>query len=92
MKRLLILMADYGFDHHSAANAISKARNETYGQNCVVEIVNPLDDESAPAFLRNEQAGYDRIVRNMPDIYKLGYHISDNPEASNLIESTATLL
>lgn len=92
MKRILILMADYGFGHHSAANAISEALKELYGVNCVVEIVNPLDDERAPAFLREEQADYDRIVREMPDLYKLGYRVSDSPAASNLIESVVTLL
>jgi 1,2-diacylglycerol 3-beta-galactosyltransferase len=92
MKRILILMAGFGFGHHSAANALSEALKETYGQNCVVEIVNPLDDERAPAFLRNEQENYDRMVREMPDLYKLGYQVSDSPAASNLIESAVTLL
>ena len=45
MKRILILMADYGYGHHSAANAVAEALKETHGQDCVVEIVNPLDDE-----------------------------------------------
>jgi 1,2-diacylglycerol 3-beta-galactosyltransferase len=92
MKRILILIADYGFGHHSAANAISEALQESYGGNCVVEIVNPLDDKRAPAFLRKEQVNYDRIVREMPDLYKLGYQVSDSPAASNLIESAVTLL
>ena len=92
MKHILILIADYGFGHHSAANAISEALQETYGGNCVVEIVNPLDDKRAPAFLRKEQANYNRIVREMPDLYKLGYQVSDSPAASNLIESAVTLL
>ena len=48
MKRILILMADYGYGHHSAANAIAEALKEIHGQDCVVEIVNPLDDERAP--------------------------------------------
>ena len=92
MKRILILIADYGFGHHSAANAISEALQEIYGGNCVVEIVNPLDDKRAPAFLRKEQVNYDRIVLEMPDLYKLGYQVSDSPAVSNLIESAVTLL
>ena len=92
MKRILILMADFGFGHQSPANAISEALQELYGGNCVVEIVNPLDDKRAPAFLRKEQVNYDRIVREMPELYKLGYQVSDSPAASNLIESAATLL
>jgi 1,2-diacylglycerol 3-beta-galactosyltransferase len=92
MKRILILMADYGYGHHSAANAVSEALKETHGQDCVVEIVNPLDDERAPAFLRNEQVNYDNIIREIPDLYKLGYQVSDSPVASNLIEGAMTLL
>lgn len=91
-KRVLILMADFGYGHRSAANAIAEALQETHGQDCVVEIINPLDDERAPAFLRSHQANYDRIVREMPDLYKLGYQVSDIPVASNLIESAMTLL
>jgi 1,2-diacylglycerol 3-beta-galactosyltransferase len=92
MKRVLILMADFGFGHHSAANALSEALKEIYGKKCVVEIVNPLDDKRAPAFLRNEQSDYDRITREMPDLYRLGYKVSDSPVGSNLIESAVTLL
>jgi len=92
MKRILILMADYGYGHHSAANAVAEALKETHGQDCVVEIVNPLDDERAPALLRSEQANYDNIIREMPDLYKLGYKVSDGSVASNLIESAMTLL
>ena len=65
MKRILILMADYGYGHHSAAIAISEALQETHGQDCVVEIVNPLDDERAPSILRDEQVNYDRIIREI---------------------------
>ena len=92
MIRVLILIADYGFGHHSAANAISEALKEAHGEECFVEIVNPLDDKRAPAFLRKEQSNYDRITREMPDLYHLGYQVSDSPTASNLIESAVTLL
>ncbi|MBK7456178.1 MAG: hypothetical protein IPJ46_21400 [Anaerolineales bacterium] len=41
MKRILVLIADYGYGHHSAAIAISEALQETHGEDCVVEIVTP---------------------------------------------------
>jgi len=91
MKRILILIADYGYGHRSAANAIAEALNETHSQDCVVEIVNPLNDERAPAFLRDEQVNYDNLIREMPDLYKLGYQVSDSSMASSLIEGTLTL-
>lgn len=91
MKRILMLMADYGYGHRSAANAIAEALKTTHGQDCVVEIVNPLDDERAPAFLRDEQVNYDRLIRELPDLYQLGYQVSDSSLASHLIEGTLTL-
>lgn len=91
-KRVLILMADYGYGHRSAADAVAKALRETHGQDCTVEVVNPLDDPRAPALVRTQQANYDRLTREMPDLHNLGYQVSDFPLASNLIESAMTLL
>ncbi|MEN4010480.1 MAG: glycosyltransferase [Chloroflexota bacterium] len=92
MKRILILMADYGYGHRSAANAISAALQETHPHECVVEVVNPLNDKRAPAFLKKDQANYDRIIRQMPELYRFGYQVSDTSVAANIIENTATLL
>jgi 1,2-diacylglycerol 3-beta-galactosyltransferase len=72
MKQILILTADYGYGHRSAANAIAEALQATYGQDCHVEIVNPLDDPGAPTFLRDDQKNYDRLVREMPDLVNWG--------------------
>jgi UDP-N-acetylglucosamine:LPS N-acetylglucosamine transferase len=57
----------------------------------MVEIVNPLDDPHAPAFFRDNQNDYDKLVREMPELYKLGYQVSESWLASNLINSTYTL-
>lgn len=91
-RRVLILMADFGYGHRSTAIAIAEALQETHRQNCVVEIINLLDDERAPVFLRNDQTNYDRLVREMPDLYNLEYKVSDIPLASSLIERAMTLL
>jgi UDP-N-acetylglucosamine:LPS N-acetylglucosamine transferase len=91
MKQILILIADYGFGHRSAAKAIAEALNETHGQECKVDIINPLDDPSAPAFFKNNQHDYDRFVREMPELYKLGYQIGDTKLAAGLVNSTFTL-
>ena len=85
-KRIVILTADAGFGHRSAANAIAAALQETHGDGCVVEIVNPLEDRRVPGFLRRSQADYDRIVREMPNLYELGYEASDTPVPSVVIE------
>ncbi len=91
-KHVLILMADFGYGHRSTANALAEALQETHGGDCMIEIINPLGDERAPAFLRDDQANYDRLVREMPDLYKLGYQVSERPVASSLIKSAMTLL
>ncbi len=91
MKKILILTADYGYGHRSAANAIAEALLETHGQECEVDIVNPLDDPHAPAFFRENQHDYDRMVREMPELYKLGYQVSESRLVGDLIKSTFTL-
>jgi 1,2-diacylglycerol 3-beta-galactosyltransferase len=73
--RILILTADVGFGHRIAANAIQAAFEETYGEQCFVEVVNVLEDERAPAFLRDTQADYDKTVRQNPELYKLRYQL-----------------
>jgi 1,2-diacylglycerol 3-beta-galactosyltransferase len=86
VRRILILTADAGFGHRSAANAIAAVLQETHGDDCIVEIVNPLEDKRVPAFLRRSQADYDRIVREMPNLYEFGYEASDTPVSSAVIE------
>ncbi len=77
LKHVLILTADAGFGHRSAANAIAEALHETHGTECVYEIVNVLDDERTPQVLRDSQTDYDRIARDMPDVYKFAYEATD---------------
>jgi UDP-N-acetylglucosamine:LPS N-acetylglucosamine transferase len=91
MKNILILMADYGYGHRSAANAIAEALHETHGQECTVDIVNPLDDPRAPAFFRENQNDYDRLVREAPELYKLGYQVGETRLVSSLVNGTFTL-
>jgi 1,2-diacylglycerol 3-beta-galactosyltransferase len=92
MKNILILTADYGYGHRSAAKAIAQALQETHGQDCQVEIINPMDDPRAPVFLRDGENGYDRIVREAPDLYKLSYRASETRFAGILITGSWTLM
>ncbi|MGQ9683903.1 MAG: MGDG synthase family glycosyltransferase [Anaerolineae bacterium] len=89
---MLILTADIGFGHRRAANAIAAALTERYGRHCAVEIVNPLQDERVPGWLRNSQADYDRIVREAPDLYRRSYEASDLRVASRIVESASALI
>ena len=85
-KRIVILTADAGFGHRSAANAIAAALQERHGDDCLVEIVNPFEDRRVSGFLRRSQEDYDRIVREMPGLYELGYEASDTAVPSVVIE------
>ena len=61
-KRILVLMAEAGSGHRSAAEASAAALQELHNEQCLVEIVNPLDDAHTPGFLRDSQAAYDETV------------------------------
>lgn len=91
-KRLLILTADAGFGHRSAANAIAAAIEEMYGGLCEVNIVNPLEDRRAPFFLRESQSDYDKLVRRLPELYRFGYETSDALVPAAIAEQALTVL
>lgn len=91
-KRILILSADAGFGHRSAALAIAAALEETRGAAAVVEVVNPLDDPRAPTVLRSGQATYDEIVRELPELQRIGYDAVGRLSAIGALEQAATVL
>lgn len=91
-KRVLILTADAGFGHRSAANAVASALNELYGDLCEVSIVNPLEDRRTPFFLRDSQADYDKLVRRLPELYRFGYDASDAEVPAVIVEQALTVL
>ncbi len=86
LRRVLILTADAGFGHRSAANAIAEALQETHADDCTYEIVNVLDDERTPRLLHDSQSDYDRIAREMPDAYKFSYEATDANTAAAIME------
>jgi 1,2-diacylglycerol 3-beta-galactosyltransferase len=92
IKRILILTADAGFGHRAAANATAAALQERYGDRCHVVVLNPLDDRRTPSILRNSPADYDRMVRNMPELYRLGYEASDTAVPTFALESAIVLM
>jgi 1,2-diacylglycerol 3-beta-galactosyltransferase len=92
MKKVLILTADAGYGHRSAANAIADAFRIKYADECEVVINNPLEDERTPAFLRESQYDYDKIVNNIPELYRVGFAISDAKVPTAFTESIVTVL
>ncbi len=91
-KRILILTADTGFGHRSAANAVADALRQRRADDVTVEIVNPMNDRRVPPILRRSQQDYDRVVRQAPRLYKLGYDASGGLVPSTIVESALTVL
>ena len=91
IKKILILTSDAGFGHRSASNALRIALEQKYGNQCEVTIVNPLDDPRTPAFLRDSEEDYVRLVQKAPEIYRFGYKASDAEIPSTIIENLLIL-
>ncbi len=91
-KKILILTADAGFGHRSAAIAVSDALKQMYGDQLQIDIINPLDNKKTPFFLRESQSDYDKIIRSIPELYKMGYEASDSILSANVFERTLTVL
>lgn len=91
-KRILILTSDAGFGHRSAANAIEAALHEAGDDNLFVNIVNPLEHERVPRLLRDSQDDYDRMVRESPQLYQLGYTTTDQTVPAAVMDRALTLM
>lgn len=91
-KKILILYADAGFGHRSAAFAIKAGLEEKYAKLCHVDIVNPLQDERAPFYMRDSQADYDNIIKSVPELYRIGYEASDATVPTLFVETALTLM
>ncbi len=91
-KRALILTIDAGFGHRSVAKAVAAALADSYGNGVRVAVCNPLEHERIPTVIRNSQSDYDRIVRALPDLYRMGYRASEARVSSRLVERATALV
>ena len=91
-RKILILTADAGYGHRAAANAIAAALAERYGDRCTVTVLNPLEDPRAPALLRVAQDDYDRVILKTPELYRLGYEVSDGPLPIGIAERALVVM
>ncbi|MFN2198634.1 MAG: MGDG synthase family glycosyltransferase [Anaerolineales bacterium] len=90
--KMLILFADYGYGHRSAALAVHTALQHRYGDQVQAEMVNPIDDNTAPKFLRDEQQKYDQRVTGTPNLYRLTYELSEKKISTTLTENAMIVL
>jgi len=90
---VLILTADAGYGHRSAALAIQAAMQERYGNHCTTTIINPLREEGSPSILQTlSEQGHDRYVQSELGLYDLGYRISDGIATAALMEQVFSAL
>jgi 1,2-diacylglycerol 3-beta-galactosyltransferase len=86
-KRILILTSDAGFGHRSAANAIAAALEELFGSQCEYKVINPTDNADTPKLIQQLEQGYDEMVVETPELYRLSYHILDAPLVSDVVRT-----
>jgi 1,2-diacylglycerol 3-beta-galactosyltransferase len=92
-KRILILTADAGSGHRSAALAIEAVLQERYSDGCVTAVVNPLRAAGSPPFLQNvTEAHFDEMVQRDPALYELSYRLSDSIATAALIDQVIAVL
>ena len=91
-KNILILTADAGFGHRSTANALARAFELRHGDAVAVTIVNPLDEEGAPPFMRGAENDYDKLATQWPGFYKLGYKMTDLALTTSVTETAYVLM
>lgn len=85
--KILILTADAGFGHRAAANAVAAALADRYGDACDTLIANPMNDPRTPAALRLTQSEHDVMSQQLPQVYELGYRVSDRAVSISALEA-----
>jgi 1,2-diacylglycerol 3-beta-galactosyltransferase len=91
-KRVLILTSDAGYGHRSAAEAIELALEELYGDQCEIKVVNPLEGDDVPELIQKLEKGYDEIVVEDPELYRLSYQALDAPLISDVVRAVTSRL
>lgn len=89
-KQILIMVLDAGFGHRKAAEAVEAAINELYGDQCRVNVVNPLHSDDIPTLIRNIEQDYDSVVTDDPDLFMLAYAATDAPVVARLLHDVTT--
>lgn len=86
---ILVLTNDAGLGHRKAANATVAAIEQCYGDHLRPILANPIDDHSIPAYLRNLQTNYSRIVSRVPAIYSFAHDFGNHQATTLLLERMA---
>ena len=90
--RVLVLTADAGSGHRSAALAIEAALHERFAAACEVRVVNPLHQPSSPGVLRLAERTYERQIAHAPELYQIQYGATDSRFLAYMLNLGMTLL
>jgi len=91
-KKVLILTGDAGLGHRSAAEAIQAAFESKFGGRCKTTIENPLNHPDIPDIIRQSQSNYDEIVKIIPELYKMGFKVSNSELPVTMMEGGFVVL
>lgn len=91
-RRVAVLTTDAGFGHRTASKAVRDALVKQYSDAVEVEVFNPMGDKRAPIIIRKSQYDYDALIRRAPELYRLGFEVTDGPLPMPLIDSTLTAM
>lgn len=90
--KILVLFAQMGFGHKSAAEAIAAAAAAEYGDRCEVVMANPMSAEKTPGLFRRLQSEYyDQSVQDAGS-YELLYQLGDTLLGGAALEGGLSLL
>jgi 1,2-diacylglycerol 3-beta-galactosyltransferase len=82
---LLILTSDAGYGHRSAAYALRDALVNLFGNQVDPVVINPTETEYTPDLLSDLEQGYDEMVVDTPQLYRLSYNALDTPLISDVV-------
>jgi 1,2-diacylglycerol 3-beta-galactosyltransferase len=91
-KRILILTADAGFGHRSAAQAVAEALALEHPQQCESTLINPVSERNGPFPLRSAMRDYDRTVTHWTAYYRFTYALSDTHLVCRLLDGIMRIL
>lgn len=90
-RTVLVLTNDAGLGHRQAALAVVAALEQRYGGACRAVLVNPLEEPGAPAWLRDSQSDFNRVVRFAPAVYRYGHRLANTTLPTRLMEQLQVL-
>lgn len=88
--KVVLLIADTGGGHRAVAEALRGEIMSRHGSDARVVIVDPFADPRTPAWARLLARGYGPVVRQLPMLWGLLFHLTNFPVASSLIRRAST--